>query len=134
MSDLRFKITDQSEEAIRARAAESVIWNENEARVPTRISDALWAAVRDRETLLGLLREARAATPDDRDREVERIAAVLRAIPGFYSGTTVHEDDSVSSGMVEADGTGLWQGEWVQKGVVLARLTDDAGLRASGGD
>lgn len=57
-----FRITDHREEAIRARAAESVLWSEDGGRVPTRIADALWAAVRDRETLLATL-DARSA-PD----------------------------------------------------------------------
>lgn len=63
---LTFRITDQSEAAIRSRADQSVLWNEDEGNVPTRIADALWAAVRDRESLLITLDRERAAA-----REVE---------------------------------------------------------------
>jgi|GEM_PF-4808144 len=45
MTDLRFPITDQREEAIRARAAESVTWSEDEGKVPTRVADKLSEAM-----------------------------------------------------------------------------------------
>lgn len=59
--------------------------------------------------------------------EVEAAAPGLRAaleqaierLTGSVHGMTVNKDKSVTAGMEDSDGSGLWQGEWVQKGVVI---------------
>ncbi len=75
---LTFRITDQSEAAIRSRADQSVLWNEDEGNVPTRIADALWAAVRDRESLLTTLDRERAAGVHLGDQGLRAVAEIVR--------------------------------------------------------
>ena len=54
---------DRSLAAIRYRAEQSVVWSSEEANIPPRVADALWAAVRDREALLVALDAALSSQP-----------------------------------------------------------------------
>lgn len=60
-------------------ADESVVWSEDEARVSVRISDALWAACRDRRTLLETLDRERAAQPAPLDERYRALVGKLDA-------------------------------------------------------